>query len=252
MSSLAAAIHLLSFTPTSAQVWEDLPENPRNAIHDRADVLTPAHEQALERLARDLHARTGVALAALTLSSLEGDAIEEVAVRTYERWGIGSKDTDEGALIVVAVQERKLRVEVGYGLEGLLPDGRVGRILDESVVPYLRENRYGDGLVSGFARIAGIVAESKGVALGEGPDLGPPPGKKSSRGIFRLLPLILLVLLFARRPGWLFPFLLGSMLGGRGGRGHWGGGLGGGGGFGGGFGGFGGGMSGGGGATRGF
>jgi uncharacterized protein len=254
MAALALGLGLICLeaipVPSAAQVWEDLPQRPRKAVNDMADVIPEDLEARMEALSRELLNRTGVSLVVLTLPSLEGDTVEEVAVRVYERWGIGAADTDEGALLLLAVEDRRVRVEVGYGLEGILPDAKVGRLLDAEVLPYLRDGRYGDGMAAGLQALSGEIARDRGVDLSRGlPSRVRTPSSSRRGGPLRYLPLLLLLLLFIRRPGWILPFLLGSMLGG--GRGRGGGGFGGGG-FGGGFGGFGGGLSGGGGASRGF
>ena len=153
-------------------------------------------------------------------------------------------------LIFLTKKERKIRIETGYGVEGILPDGLTGQILDDYVVPFLKEGNYGKGLLNGTIALSQIIAKDAGVQLtGTVPyNSAYGPRKKRSLGsrLFSFFFFIVLFFLVIRNP-MLLPFLLLGM-GGRGG------GLGSGssGGFGGGFGGFGGGLSGGGGAGRGF
>lgn len=214
---------------------------PSGHVNDYANVMDPSQRDTLERVLRDHAARTGIEIAVVSLASLEGGEINDVATRLYESWGIGDRKTDKGALLLAAIDERKLRIEVGYGLEGDLTDAATGRLLDADVVPDFRAGRPGRGLMDGGlalveatgGRIIDWQSKQK-TAVREKPSAGQ-----------RLFSTIMIVffILFAIRHPWLALMLLSS---GRGGR-YGGGGFGGGG-----FGGFGGGLSGGGGATRGW
>jgi uncharacterized protein len=182
----------------------------------------------------------------VTINSLAGSDIESYAVDLYKRWGIGSKSTDRGVLILLAPNDHKYRIEVGYGLEAILPDGKVGGFGREAV-PLLRQNNPNGAVLLLAERVADVIAQDSGIQL-TGPrpraparDRGEPNISLAKVIIFLVVGLI--VLLSPLR-SLLFWLLL------SGGGGGWGGGgLGGGGGGGGGFGGFGGGSSGGGGAS---
>ncbi|MCA1906255.1 MAG: TPM domain-containing protein [Desulfarculus sp.] len=222
-------------------------------------MVPPPYAEAINALGRELWQKTGASLVVATLPALEDETIEEAAVRLFQAWGIGKKGEDRGVLILVAVAQRRLRIEVGYGLEGVVTDAAAGRIRDQDLVPQLKQNQYGPGLLAGSQALARLIAAASGVEL-----TGVPQAKAKKRssgwnlgGIFiALLVFWLLLRLGGRRGGggglggrgggdFLTGLLLGSILGGRGGGGR-------GGGFdsfGGGFGGFGGGMSGGGGAS---
>jgi uncharacterized protein len=169
--------------------------------------------------------------------------MSDFAVRLFERWGIGGADQDDGVLLIAAIAERDVRIEVGYGLEGVINDAAAGRILDTAVLPYFREEDYPSGLAAGAVAIASRIAEEAGVQLTGAPAVGAQGGEGRSFGLLRFLFLLLLLPVLWRNP-WLFLLLM------SGGRGGFGGGGGFGRGGGGGFGGFGGGMSGGGGAGR--
>ena len=197
---------------------------------------------------------TGVSKITLENRSLGGTAQDdytEYANKLFSSWGIGEKDKDNGALIFLAHQERKIRIEVGYGLEGILPDGRVGEILDRYALPFFKKGEYGRGLYGAALAVAAIIAKDAGVTLTGVPkrfqrNISQRPS--SLGGFFgSIIPLLILFFIIGGRRGILPWLLLGGMMTGRSNSGF-GGGFGSGG-FGG---GFGGGLSGGGGAGRGF
>ena len=130
---------------------------PKGPINDFANVLSDAQEAELVALSRDLEAATTVELAVATVTSLEGMSIEQYATRLFAEWGIGQRATDNGVLVLVAPNEREMRIEVGYGLEGVLPDGLAGEIIRTTFIPRFRENDYGAGIMEGTRRIADVV-----------------------------------------------------------------------------------------------
>jgi uncharacterized protein len=177
-------------------------------------------------------------------------------VDLFKEWGIGKKEKDNGVLILIAKNDRKMRIEVGYGLEPKFTDGMTGRIIREHFTQYFKQDGYGYGTVVGTTAVANHVASIYGVKVtGTTSDLKAPPSRQGRRrglgcGALGLLPILILLMLF--RVFWRILFW-GGLFGGLGRRGgFWSGGSGfggGSGGFSGGFGGFGGGMSGGGGAS---
>jgi uncharacterized protein len=230
---------------------------PRGLINDFADVIPPAYEERMNSLAREVLEKADAALTVVTLADIGGASIDEFTNRLYEQWGVGRKGEDRGAMILVALKERRIRIEVGYGLEGVIPDGLAGQIRDQAIVPYLKQGKFGQGLFNGLSALSAIIAKDRGIELAGKPDSPPVVSSKRSRSIYGIFPLLFLlfIFLFLFRSGrmGMGTFLLLMLLGG--GRGGFrGGGMGGGGfgGFGGGFGGFGGGMSGGGGASGSF
>ncbi len=219
-------------------------------VFDFTGVIDPASRAAITRMATELEARTGAQLKVYAISSTEGGEINDFANRLFEKLGIGQKGKDNGVLLLAAVDDRKVRIEPGYGLEGILPDAVCGRILDEHVVPQFKAGRIGAGLSAGARAVAGRVASAAGIALEEtgAPPSPPAPAPARVRHPFlSLLVMLLLIYLLARHPSLLMWLLLSNGGGGRGSGGGFGGGLGGGGFSGG---GFGGGLSGGGGASR--
>lgn len=242
---------LVSFlTVASAQVERPFPK-PRGPVNDFANVIPPDYQEKMNAIATELYEKTGTAVVVVTMPDIGGAEYNDYVNRLYSAWGIGKKGEDKGVLIFVTVKERKMRIETGYGVEGILPDGLVGEIRDRYMIPYLKEDKYGEALLNGTLAVADVIAEHAGVKLtGQMPERAP--SKRQSGIGFLPLFLIIIFLMFSfrrRRGSWIFflPFLFGGGGGYRGGFG--GGSLGGGfGGFSGGFGGFGGGMSGGGGA----
>jgi len=229
---------------------------PRGAVNDFAGVLSAGSTARMEALAAEILQKTGTAVVVGVFAALEGNDPDQFANELYEDWGIGKKGEDKGVLIMLAVQERRVRIETGFGVEGALPDGLVGSILDRYVVPQLRQDRFDEGLLNAMAAVGQVLARDAGVELTGGvpaPAAQRYGASRRSGGLLSFVPLIFIALMLCTRSGrrMLPLLLLMALSGGRGGGGF--GGFGGGfGGFGGGFGGFGGGMSGGGGAGRGF
>ena len=233
---------------------------PQGYVSDFAHVLDNSSRAAVEEYAGRVEQATGVQMAIVTIDSLEGDPIEDVANSLFRKWGIGKKGKDEGVLLLLAIKDHRDRIEVGYGLEPTLPDGFAGSVLREAR-PLLRQGEYGQAVLAAAQQMGSRIAMAKGITLDF--NLARPRIRQVEPRLSIPWPLIVLGLLFffflLRRGGgggggfWT-GLILGNLLG-RGGRGGWGGGGGfggydsGGGGGGGGFGGFGGGDSGGGGAS---
>ncbi len=221
---------------------------PMGLVNDFANVIPPSYEAKIKAITYELLQKTGVPVVVVTMPDIGGAEYNDYVNRLYSAWGIGKKGVDKGVLIFVTIKERKMRIETGYGVEGILPDGLVGEIRDKYMLPFFKKNEFGPGMLNGTVAIASIIAKSEGVTLSGKPAMQRPP-RRSSRGI-SIVPIIVIFLIMmfvSRRRGgsWIFflPFFFGG--GGFGGRYSSGGGFGS---FGGGFGGFGGGMSGGGGA----
>jgi uncharacterized protein len=254
---------LCLFAPAFAVDWKAL--KPQGYVSDFAGVVDAQSKAAIEGYAGRVQQATGAQLAFVTVQSVEGAPIEDVANDLFHAWGIGQKGEDNGALFLLAITDRKSRLEVGGGLGGAVPDGMAGLLLDD-MRPALRQNQYGPALLTAAERLGSTIAQSKGVTI-------PPPAVayrvRRSTGDNIPWPAILfgvfILLMLLRRGGGGYRggggggggfwtgLLLGQVLnsGRGGGGGRDGGGFGGfdSGGSGGGFGGFGGGDSGGGGAS---
>ena len=246
-------IALFSFTNAVAQNVIEKP-NPPVLVTDLAGVLSPEQKQALENKLVAIDDSSSNQIAVVILPTLDGNPIEEYATKLFRTWGIGNKKTNNGILLLIAIQDKKIRIEVGYGLEGAIPDITANSIIDNDIKPAFRQQAYYEGIDKATDDIAKA-------AVGEYKEARPKKTRSKSKGSGGLFLIILIIILAVLRNGRggggsniggggfsdvATGMLLGSLLGG-GGRG--GGGFGGGGG---GFGGFGGGSSGGGGASGGW
>jgi uncharacterized protein len=207
-------------------------------VLDQAGVLSPEAEKAIVQTAGELDQKTQAQVAVVTLQSLGGSPVEDMALDILRQWGLGDPQLDNGTLLLFALSDRKIRIEVGYGLEGALPDSKTGRILDEDVIPYFSDGQYETGLLRGFYRICGVVAEEYGVTLESGAAAISETAEYSSSSGYESA-FAVLVIFFIIGCFILFVYIAtrgGRGPRGRGPRGRWPGGFGGGG-----FGGFGGG-----------
>ncbi len=234
-----------------AAAWGQFPE-PRGYVNDFAGVLDDSSIRQMEGLISALQRETGAEIAVVTVESISPYAsIEQYSVELAQEWGVGEEGKDNGVLILLAMEERRFRIEVGYGIEGIIPDGLAGAIMDESMLPEFRNGNFGAGMLKGVQAVAGIIAEDAGVELGSY-DLSESRryedsrrGEDSGGALGELITILFFLFIFGGR-FFLWPLLfMGTRR-----RGFYGGGFGSGGG--GGFGGFGGGGFGGGGASRGF
>lgn len=241
---------LITFSLTGFSV-----PNPRqSALVDQTGRMDDTVQESLTRWNAALQ-QSGAQIALAVVPTLDGTDIESAATDTFRSWGVGDAKKNNGVLILIALEDRAIRVEVGYGVEDVLPDGLVGRLLRQLVYPAFQKSRYSEGAVALIDAIGQKLGEKYGVqaaAVSNG-WIGP-----NGRNVWRIgvFPLFLLLLIFLRGKGvrmsgmnWVLLSVLQSIFrdgGGRGGRGGFGGG-----GFGGsgGGGGFGGGSSGGGGAS---
>jgi uncharacterized protein len=219
----------------------------RGRINDYAQLLSRGTAANLEQRLDQFEKQTGHQVALLTIASLAGEDIEGFSIRVAETWKIGQKGFDNGVIFVVAPQDRQLRLEVGYGLEGVLPDAVASRIIREIVVPRFRESDYEGGITSGLEAVLKTI---RGESL---PEAARQKRQPNNPWLELSIPLIFFLLFLtgalSRRRGtgaWMtrgrhHPFGWGGGFGGRGFPGGFGGGGFGGGGFSGGGGGFGGG-----------
>jgi len=247
---LAAIIILLGVVAAAESVSQ---LKPTGYVNDFADVLDAQTKAQLEDLCTQIDQKAHAQIALVTINTLDGSDIESYAVDLFHKWGVGAKSSDKGVLILYAIKDHRARIEVGYGLEPILPDGKVGSFQRE-VIPLMQSGDYSQALFLVTSRVADVIASDAGVqithAQPRAPTRRPQQEGHISFGGIVLLIIIFLIILATPLRSILFWILFSNIFGG--GRGGWGGGgFGGGGGWGGGggFGGFGGGSSGGGGAS---
>ena len=197
---LTVALALFVVTPASALEVPKL----EGRVNDYADVLPAEAEQRIERKLEAHEKGTGQQFAVLTLRSLEGDPLEDFSIRTVEAWKLGSKEKDEGLLLLVVKDDRKVRIEVGHGLEGRITDAYSSRIVRSVLVPAFKTGDYASGVESALDLL--IRHETTGATA--------PPEEPVQRREKRTLPSLIVVLLF------LVPFLVPFFFASRGGHGR--------------------------------
>ena len=225
----------------------DVPNPPKNGyVLDQTQTLTKEEIQSMNRMGLELQKKTKAQIAVLLVPSLEGEDVTDYANRVFRSWGVGQKDTNNGVLFLVALKDKQMRIEVGYGLEGAINDAKAGQILDDYTIPHFKQGHIGTGVVNTYAVLVGETAKEYGVTIDGSQtytdknvvELSPFEMLLIGGGI-----LLLLILDFTVFGGSITQSLLWILASGRGGGGS-------GRSDGGGFGGFGGGSSGGGGASR--
>ena len=255
---------LLIFCAGSAPAEQIKNLKPQGYVNDFAGVLSARAKEKLAALCAEVDRKAGAQIAVVTVSSLGSEPVEQFSLDLATQWGVGPKQQARGVLILLAPNDRKYRVEVGYGLEAILPDGKVGGFGRE-MVPLLQRNDYGGAVTLLTERIAAVIAADRGVTLdtltgAASPSSEPDTSPFHGSNIIGLL--IFVIFLFFPVLGFILRLFFGGFMGPRRRGGGWwmggagygggswgGGGFGGGGGGGGGFGGFGGGSFGGGGAS---
>lgn len=172
-------------------------------ITDQAGLLSPAQRFQLDQKLRAYERQTGHQFALLTIDTLDGDVLEDYSIRVAEAWKLGAKNRDDGLIFIVVRNDRKMRIEVGYGLEGAVPDAIARRILDEYVRPRFRTGQFAEGIFGAFNQL---------MKAAEGESVGPPPPSQPSAGrsrgsrtgtlvlvVLGLLALPVLIFLSSRR-----------------------------------------------------
>lgn len=271
-------LRILAFLALSSVLFlsaapKELKPTERFFVNDYANVIDQSAEDEIYRLGVGLYEQTKAQVVVVTVPNMDGMDIESFSYELAESWGIGEKDKDTGVLLLLAVEERQSRIEVGYGLEGALTDLRTGQIQDNYMLPYYRDDDFSTGLLEGYKATLSLVYDEFGIEVAEGlpkaEDVRESEEDDGGYPFYVLMPIFIIFIVIVssigrgrggrggRGGGAGFLFLPG-MFGGRGhhhddnnffggGGGFGGGGFGGGGGFSGG-----GGSFGGGGSSRGF
>lgn len=211
-AGIAAALTLFA---ASVSALETPPMN--GPVNDLAGILTPGAKQELSGYLAGVNSQTGVQVAVLTIPSLEGESIESFSVRTAEAWKLGQKDIDNGVLLVVALADRAIRIEVGYGLEGSLTDMKCGLIIRTVIAPAFRNGDYSTGIIEAVRSIVGIATDN--VDIVSESVRNPPPesanGSVPAAFLFMFFFIMFMLIGIGRRNrgrGMLGPIIAGKIL----------------------------------------
>ncbi len=201
---------------------QELPK-PTGFVNDFAGIIDDDSERRIGAIARKLQEVSGAEIAVVSVENLQPyGSIEEYSIALAEQWKVGQEGEDNGIIMLIAMEEREVRLEVGYGLEGAIPDSLAGSILENSIMPQLKRGNYGEGFLKGTEAVAGLIAEEYGFDMG---DLAlneselyrggtPAGGRRESEGIpFGLLVFIFLFFFGGGRLFW--PLLFLSSISGR-------------------------------------
>lgn len=206
------SISLLLLVVLSVKSAYALPK-PEGHVNDFADVLSSEFEASLEEKLASFSAKTGPEIAVVTIKNLEGDTVENYAVELFNEWDIGKKDADNGVLFIAAITERKMRIEVGYGVEDKLNDAKAGRIIRNTITPEFKKEDYEKGIDKG---VSSMIASLKG----ETDEVLPELGETKTTQAFNIVPFIFfaaafayLAAYFARSKSWWAGGVVGFVIG---------------------------------------
>ena len=188
-ATLPLAFLLLLCVALPALAQSSLPAKPAGYVNDFANVLSPNARAQLTALCTEIDQKVKAQIFVVTVPSLNGQPIEDFSLNLATKWGVGPKQSSSGVLILLAKEDRQYRFEVGYGLEAILPDGKVGGFGREAV-PYLRAGNYDAAMIVMTRRVADVIAQDRGITLSAGslpPPRPPQPPDHLSNGIFALL-----------------------------------------------------------------
>ena len=203
MKVLARGLFLLVFFLAGSVIHAEVAVPPLTArVTDLTGTLSPSQRDKLEQELRAFEARKGSQIAVLIVSTTQPEAIEQYSLRVAETWKLGRKGIDDGALLLVAKDDRTLRIEVGYGLEGVIPDAVANRIIDEIIVPFFKQGDFYGGIQAGVSRLIRLI---------DGEPLPPPQARdRSWSGIADLLPVAFIAVMIG---GGFLGSLLGRLIG---------------------------------------
>ena len=153
---ITSLIALSIFAPSVSAL---VPQTERFYVNDAADILSEETEDYIFEHSVALAKATTAQIVVVTVPNLEGRPLEEYATALFREYGIGDKEKNNGLLMLLALEERQSRIEVGYGLEGILPDGKTGRFQDDYMIPYFKENKFDEGMLNGYKAFYQEVAK---------------------------------------------------------------------------------------------
>ncbi len=195
-------LFLFLLLPLSVTAGPQIPAQAPGYVVDLAGVLDGGRKEQLSNLLQDLDRKTTAQMVILTINSLDGQDINSFTLQTAEQWKIGRKGKDNGLLFVIAIQDRKYRFEVGYGLESILPDSLVGSIGRKVMVPYFKQKKYADGITAATGAVVKVLGDSYGVTI-SGMDKMPAVKRAQSNDensgfLFFFFVLIGIVIVYSR------------------------------------------------------
>lgn len=199
------AILIFLLIPLGGYAQRAIPAHDGVWVRDEANILSDQTVQQLEYTLKKHRDSTSNQIAVYIIQNLEGEDIDDYALRVFEQWKLGQKGKDNGVLLLIALQDRLVRIEVGYGLEGVLTDLQSSRINRNEIAPYFRRGDYDGGVKAG---VAAIIQSIHGEYVND----NPTPRRKSKKGspVYTVLLILMVILFLARRRG-----------GGGGGGGYW-------------------------------
>ena len=196
---------LLALAPLIATGQVGIPEQGGKWVHDEANILSESTEATLEAMIRANRDSTSNQIGVLTIPSLQGESLEEYSLKVVEKWVPGQKEKDNGVLLLIVPEDRIIRIEVGYGLEGVLTDALSSQINRNEIAPYFRQGDYDTGVKEG---VLAIIEATKGEYKNDDP---PQRRKSSRRSPLATLVILIIIFIIISRMG----------RGGRGGGGYW-------------------------------
>jgi len=199
--TVLGVICFLMLSTASVVYTADIPLRPPAPVVDLAGIIDDSVKNKLNRYMRELEQKTTAQMAILTIKSLQGQSLEDLSITiAHDKWKLGQKDKDNGVLLMVALKDKKYRIEVGYGLEGILPDSLVGAIGRQYLVPYFRKGDYSSGIYAAALVIANEIANDAGVKISGLPAVKTThsiKAKKRSAGPFgKIISLLIFIVVF--------------------------------------------------------
>jgi len=181
--------------------------SPTGPVTDLAGILDAGTQQQLLRLIGEVQEQTTAEIAILTVQSTDPLPIEEYSVAIFDRWKIGKRGQDNGLLFLVAVRDRRMRITTGYGLEGILTDGKVGEIRDREIIPYFRAGRYAEGVLRGTEALTGVILADSKKSGPESEQTTQSPRGGERVAIATIIVIAMLLFLAPRLPDLFLSFL---------------------------------------------
>jgi uncharacterized protein len=209
---LLAELLFVPVLPALAEAANSL-HKPTDYVNDYAHVLSPGGATRLDRICMELnHSQANAQLAIVTIHSLDGNDAAEYASQLEDKWKIGKKGSDRGVLVLLAVDDHKWRIDVGYGLEGILNDAKIGDI-GRSMVPYLRAKDYDNALLLAVGQLAQVIATDAHITLTDQPAVAQHSASpRSSKDHIPIPILIILVFLMVLFPSTILFLFVGTIL----------------------------------------